>query len=62
MKLLLAANPHLTAEEFAVCLEHRAGTDGIAHGERPRIWLGDVTKYASGPLDRYGRTKTAGVA
>jgi uncharacterized protein YdaU (DUF1376 family) len=60
---LLAADQHLTAEQFASCLQNRAESDGVAHGERPRVWLGNVTKYAGGPLDRFGRTKIrAGVA
>jgi hypothetical protein len=56
LKLLLAASPHLTVEQFARCLANRADSEGVAHGERPRAWLSDVLRYANGPLDRFGRT------
>jgi len=56
LKLLLAASPHLTAEQFAECLANRADSEGIAHGDRPRVWLGNVQRYANGPLDRFGKT------
>jgi len=59
LKELLAANPALTVEQFAECLANRAASEGVVHSERPRTWLCTVLKYANGPLDRYGRQKTA---
>jgi DNA-binding transcriptional ArsR family regulator len=55
LKHLLAASPQLTVEQFTCCLANRATSKGVTHSERPRTWLGNVLKYASGPLDRYGK-------
>ena len=56
LKQLLAASPGLTVGQFARCLANRADSEGVAHGERPRVWLGDIQRYANGPLDRFGKT------
>jgi len=55
LNLLLAASPHLTVKQFSLCLANRADSEGVAHSERPRRWLGDVLRYANGPLDRFGK-------
>ena len=54
LKHLLAASPKLTVEQFTQCLANRAASE-VAHGERPRYWLGNVQKYGNGPLDRFGK-------
>jgi hypothetical protein len=56
LKLLLAASQNLAVEQFARCLANRADSEGVAHGERPRVWLGNVLRYANGPLNRFGKT------
>jgi len=55
LKQLLAASPELTVEQFTQCLANRAASEGVAHSERPRTWLGNVLRYANGPLNQFGK-------
>jgi hypothetical protein len=59
LAMLLAASPGLTLETFQRCLNHRAKSE-VAHGDRPREWLGTILKYQEGPLDKYGKPQGAG--
>jgi len=49
----LRANPKLTVEAVAVCLEFRLQSEDHAPGERVHRWIGDVLRYAQGPLNRF---------
>ena len=51
---LIAANPNLGPEGLRKLLKHRNESAGVNFAERPRAWLSDVTRYARGPLDRFG--------
>jgi hypothetical protein len=56
LSLLLQSAPGLTLERFQACLNHRARSPGTPHGERPRLWLSNITKYQDGPLNQFGKT------
>jgi hypothetical protein len=49
----LRANPTITPEIVALCLEHRLRGEDHAPGERAFRWIGDLLRYASGPLNRF---------
>jgi hypothetical protein len=49
----LAANPAVTLEQFQTLLNNRANSS-VAHGERVRYWIGNVTKFSE-PLDQYSK-------
>jgi hypothetical protein len=49
----LRANPAITPEVVAACLEHRLQSEDHAPGERVHRWIGDLLRYAQGPLNRY---------
>jgi hypothetical protein len=56
LNLLLKSCPDLTLALLQTCLNHRARSPGTAHGERPRVWLANITKYQLEPLNEYGKT------
>jgi hypothetical protein len=58
LALLLKSAPDLNLEQFKACLQNRARSPGVAHGERPRLWLANVTKYQE-VLNQYGKTGEA---
>ena len=51
---LLHAMPSLKLPEFERMLSNRARSD-VPQSIRPRGFLGNITAYAGGPLDRYGK-------
>jgi hypothetical protein len=53
LSLLLKASPRLSLLDFQMCLTNRARSPGTAHGERPRLWLPNITRYQQGPLNRF---------
>jgi hypothetical protein len=56
MDLLLKATPGLNLGMFQACLNNRARSPGTPHGERPRLWLPNVTRYQNEPLNEFGKT------
>lgn len=54
MASLLSANPNLTEEDFRKLLRNRHKSQ-VNHSQRPRTWLENVTDYANGPLDKFGK-------
>lgn len=56
---LLRSCPELDVRLFATMLANRAASD-TAQSVRPRTWLGSITDYAAGPLDRFGKPVHAG--
>lgn len=56
LRLLLRANPGLTAEAFRRCLANRALSE-VNLAQRPREWLASITNFAAGPLDRFKQPK-----
>ena len=55
---LLKAVPEMTVDELAVCVRNRFRSEGISP-ERPMGWIGNLTRYGAGPLDKFGKTKRA---
>jgi hypothetical protein len=56
LALLLNSLPQMTVDDFKACLNNRAKSPGIPHGERPRVWLPHIAKYQQGPLNEFGKT------
>ena len=54
---LLRANPRLTAVGFQRLLQHRLDSEDHAPGEPVRIWIGSLTRYAHGPLNKFKQPK-----
>ena len=55
---LLESCPSLTLLDFQSCLTNRARSPGTPHGERPRLWLANITRYQEGPLNQFNRTNS----
>lgn len=55
----LRANPTLSVDVIERCIANRATSDDHAPGERFYRWIGDLLRYAAGPLDRYRLPKKA---
>jgi hypothetical protein len=56
MYCLLSSNPSWSVEEIEQMVRNRFSSDDIA-ADRPRRWLGDLGRYAAGPLDRFNKLK-----
>ncbi len=54
LALLLGGNPAWSEEQIASMVRNRFLSDDI-NSARPRKWLPNISEYAAGPLDRYGR-------
>jgi uncharacterized protein YdaU (DUF1376 family) len=52
MRGFLAGAPSMTLEQFKRLLRTRAHSEIVA-SDPPRLWLRDLMRYASGPLDRF---------
>ena len=50
----LGQAPNTTIEQFTAFLRNRFKSE-VNHTERPSRWIGSVTGYAAGPLDRFGK-------
>jgi len=59
MYLLLKATPGMDLSILQQCLYNRARSPGTPHGERPRLWLPNVTRYQNQPLNEFGKTETS---
>lgn len=53
--IYLRASPNITLSQFSAYLANRIRSQDVNHAERPSVWIGDIVRYASGPLDRYGK-------
>jgi hypothetical protein len=49
----LRANPKLSTDVVAQCLENRLRSKDHAPAERVYRWIGDLLRYVSGPLNKY---------
>ena len=49
----LKANPELNVRVVEDCLVNRLQSDDHAPGERVHVWIGNLLRYAQGPLDRF---------
>jgi hypothetical protein len=52
---LLKARPELTKEEFREWLLNYMDSQNVNFPDRPRKFLPNITSYANGPLDKYGK-------
>lgn len=52
----LKSVPSLSVDEIKKLIVNRVQSD-VPLGERPRIWIPHLAKYAEGPLDRFGKVK-----
>jgi uncharacterized protein YdaU (DUF1376 family) len=59
LKAFLDSNPLAAQEQIAEMVHARFASEGI-NGARPREWLPNLTKYAGGPLDRFGKVQVIG--
>lgn len=59
---LLGAAPQFTLADFQKCLQHRAKSKGVPHGDRPRVWLPHILRFQTGPLDQFGKIDAPAVA
>ena len=50
---MLKANPSWTPDEWRVMVLNHFESEK-ANGERPRVWLPHISKWALGPLDKFG--------
>jgi len=55
--MFLRANPKLTAIGIRKLLNHRSCSE-VNQCERPSKWVRNLTDYARGPIDRYGKPKS----
>jgi hypothetical protein len=53
----LRANPGLSVDGITRLLQHRLASEDHAPGEPVRLWIGSLTRYAGGPLNRYKQPK-----
>lgn len=53
LEMWLRESPHTTAEQFTKYLANRFRSEGVVHSDRPSRWIGDVTRYANGPLNQF---------
>jgi hypothetical protein len=60
LKKLLQDNPSWKAEQLALMIRNRFNSDSVT-ADRPRLWLGNLAKYALAPLDKYQKPKAASV-
>ena len=54
LEIWLRANPAILVDEFTAILRNRFKSE-VNHSERPSKWIRNVTDYATGPLDRFGK-------
>ena len=54
---MLKANPSWEITDWLRMVSNRFLSEGV-NGERPRVWLPHISKYARGPLDLYGHPLT----
>jgi hypothetical protein len=60
--MFLTANPNLSPDVVATCLEFRLVSLDHAPGERVYRWIGDVLRYAGGPLNQFKQPTYTGPA
>ena len=56
LEMWLRESPNTTIEQFTGFLRNRFRSD-VNHSERPSRWIGNITNFASGPIDKYGKPK-----
>jgi hypothetical protein len=59
LEMWLRESPTTTVEQFTGYLRHRFRSQ-INHVERPSRWIGSITNFAAGPIDRFGKPLAGG--
>jgi hypothetical protein len=59
MKREVARVKGWTTEQWLDCVRNRYASDGIILGELPESFIPYLSRYISGPMDRYGKAKGA---
>ena len=59
LEMWLREAPTTTLDQFKGFLRNRYKSE-VNHTERPSRWIGSVTGYANGPLDRFGKPLNGG--
>jgi hypothetical protein len=57
LKKWLLLHPKLSSQRVRQMVIGRFQSQGIPLGERPRLWIPHLARYAEGGLDRFGRLK-----
>lgn len=60
LEMWLKASPNTPIEQFKKMLRNRYRSPDVTHSERPSVWIKNITNFAHGPLDRYGRKPNGG--
>ena len=58
--LLLAAAPELTIEGFQRCLNNRARSPAVLHGDRPRMYLGTILSFQQSAVNQFKQPEGTG--
>ena len=53
---MLKANPSWTVMQWLTMVRNYFDSEGI-NGQRPRVWLPQISKWAAGPLDKFGHVR-----
>lgn len=61
LEMWLRQTPNTTLEQFKALLRNRFRSE-VNHSERPSRWIGNVTGFATGPLDKFGRPKASAIS
>ena len=56
LKEMIQNNPSWTLNDWFVMVSNRFMSDGV-NGDRPRIWLKNISRYSRGPLNEFNRVK-----
>jgi hypothetical protein len=54
LEMWLKASPNTSIEQFKVFLRNRYKS-AVNHTDRPSRWIGNVTSFAGGPIDSFGK-------
>ena len=53
---IIKGNPSWSLEDFRKMITNYFTSEGV-NGDRPRKWMPNVSRYARGPLDKFGHPK-----
>jgi hypothetical protein len=54
LEMWLRQSPNVTSEQFTQMLRNRYRSE-VNHGERPSVWIKNITAFTGGRLDRFGK-------
>lgn len=59
LELWLKSSPNTTIAQFKKMLRNRYRSE-VTHSERPSVWIKNITSFANGPLNEYGKPLKGG--